>query len=73
MKGIKLDGVKVQAEIVRRQMTMTDFAKQAGLPTSTVYRVIAGGRSSTRTAGKIVSALQIAPTEIFSAQMKEAT
>ncbi|MBQ6780709.1 MAG: helix-turn-helix transcriptional regulator [Treponema sp.] len=73
---MKLDGVKLQNEIARRQMTITDFAKQAGLPSSTVYRAINGGRSSTRTVGKFATALQINPADIFyshSAQRKEAT
>lgn len=73
---MKLDGVKLQNEIARRQMTIVDFAKQAGLPTSTVYRAISGGRSSTRTVGKIATALQINPADIFYShftQMKEAT
>ncbi|MBR4903690.1 MAG: helix-turn-helix transcriptional regulator [Selenomonadaceae bacterium] len=72
---MKLDGMKVQSEIVRRRLTITDFAKKAGLPTSTLYRVINGdGRSNTRTAGKIAAALQMNPTEIsysYSAQIKE--
>lgn len=70
---MKIDGVKLQNEIARRQMTITDFAKQAGLPMSTVYRAIGGGRSSTRTAGRIAAALQITPSEIsyvIPAQMK---
>lgn len=71
---MKLDGMKLQSEIVRRQQTITAFAKKAGLPTSTVYRAINGGCSTTRTAGKIAAALQINPTDIFysdTAQIKE--
>lgn len=73
---MKLDGVKLQNEIARRQMTIIDFAKQAGLSSSTVYRAINGGRSSSRTVGKFAQALQINPADIFylnSAQMKEVT
>ena len=62
---MKLDGMKLQNEIARRKLTLSEFAKKAGLPTSTVYRAIAGGRSNTRTVGKIAEALQINPAEIF--------
>lgn len=63
---MKLDGRKVQNEIARRQLTIRDFAKQAGLPTSTLYRAIGGGHSTTKTAGKIAAALKLNPADIFS-------
>ena len=68
---MKVDSMKVQAEIARRQMTITDFAKQSGLSIGAVYRAINGGQSTLRTAGRIAALLQINPNEIFSAQIKE--
>ena len=68
---MKVDGMKLQNEIARRQMTITDFAKKAGLSIGAVYRAINGGQSTLRTAGKIAAMLQINPNEIFSAQSKE--
>ena len=67
---MKLDGMKLQAEIAQRQMTITDFAKKAGLSIGSVHRAINGGQSTLRTAGKMAALLQITPTEIFSAQAK---
>ena len=67
---MKVDSMKLQAEIARRQMTITDFAKQAGLSIGSVYRAINGGRSTLRTAGRMAALLQVTPTEIFSAQAK---
>ena len=68
---MKVDGMKVQAEIARRQMTMTEFAKHSGVSIGSLYRAINGGQSTLRTAGKIAAMLQINPNEIFSAQSKE--
>lgn len=60
-----IDGVKLQNEIARRQMTILDFAKQAGLATATVYRAINSGLANIRTVGKLAAALQINPADIF--------
>ena len=68
---MKVDSMKVQAEIARRQMTITDFAKQSGLSIGAVYRAINGGQSTLRTAGRIAALLQINPNEIFSAQISK--
>ena len=68
---MKVDSMKVQAEIARRQMTITDFAKQSGLSIGAVYRAINGGQSTLRTAGRIAALLQINPNEIFSAQISQ--
>ena len=71
---MKVDGMKLQNEIARRQMTITDFAKKAGLSIGAVYRAINGGQSTLRTAGRMAAMLQITPTEIFysgSAQVRK--
>ena len=67
---MKVDGLKLQSEIALRQMTLTDFAKKAGISIGSVYRAINGGQSTLRTAGRIAALLQINPNEIFSAQAK---
>lgn len=64
---MKLDGEKLQDEIARRQMTILEFAKYAGVPTSTIYHAIGGGRSNTRTAGKIAAALKKKPRDLLKA------
>ena len=57
---MKIDGVKLQVEIARRQMTITDFAKKAGVSIGSLYRAINGGQSTLRTAGRIAVAMNIA-------------
>ena len=72
---MKLDGRKLKNEICTRKMTLTDFAKKAELPTSTLYRAIGGASSNSRTVGRIASALNVMPAEILEnpAQIKEVT
>lgn len=64
---MKLDGLKLQDEIARRQMTIIEFAKYAGVSTVAVYRILNGGRSNTRTAGKIAAALKKKPRDLLKA------
>ena len=70
---MKLDGRKLKNEICTRKMTLTDFAKKAELPTSTLYRAIGGASSNSRTVGRIAAALAGTPLEILvdAAQIKE--
>lgn len=62
---MKLNGAKIQNEIMRREMTMIEFAKRANLPPSTLYRVINGGRSTTRTTGRLARALDVPPQDLL--------
>ena len=69
---MRYDQERLRDEIARRQMTVTDFAKQAGLSKFNVYRALKGGRANTRTLGKIAAALNMEkPSELLepSAQM----
>ena len=70
---MKLDGRKLKNEICTRKMTLTDFAKKAELPTSTLYRAIGGASANSRTVGRIASALNVMPAELLvdAAQIKE--
>lgn len=63
---MKLDSLKLQNEIARRQLTITDFAQNAKMSTATVYRILRGGRANTKTLGKIAAALSIdKPSELL--------
>ena len=62
---MNLDGVKLQDEIAIQQMSILEFAKAAGVSTVAIYRIFNGGRSNTRTAGKIAAALKKSPRELL--------
>lgn len=63
---MRYDQERLRDEIARRQITVTDFARQAGISKFNVYRALKGGRANTRTLGKIAAALNIEePSELL--------
>lgn len=56
---MRFDGMKLRDEIARQQVSITDFARQAGVSNFAVYRALSGSRANTRTLGKIAAALGI--------------
>lgn len=56
---MKYDGERLRDEIARRQLSITAFAKTAGVSNYAVYRAIAGKGARTETLGKIAAALNI--------------
>lgn len=56
---MQVNGMKLRSAIARKQLTITDFAKKAGLSNFGLYRVLQGNRANTRTLGKIAAALNI--------------
>lgn len=56
---MQVNGMKLRREIARKQLTITDFAKCAGLSLFSLYRAMKGSRANTRTLGKLAAALNI--------------
>ncbi len=53
------DGLKLRNAIARKQMSVEQFAKDAGLSRFTTYRALADGRAYTKSLGKIAAALGV--------------
>ncbi len=53
------DGLKLRNAIARKQFSVDQFAKKAGLSRFTAYRALADGRAYTKSLGKIAAALGI--------------
>lgn len=69
---MKLDGAKLKDEIARRQFTITGFAKSANVSAATVYRAMSGGRTNTKTVGKIAAALGCQnPSDLYAEQNRD--
>ncbi|MBQ3444917.1 MAG: helix-turn-helix domain-containing protein [Selenomonadaceae bacterium] len=54
---MKVDGLKLRREIARREMTVDDFAKEAGVSSPAVFRALNNSKANTRTLGKLANAL----------------
>ena len=60
MKDGLIDGIRIKDEISQRQLTITDFARNARVSVATIHRVLrGGGRANTKTLGKIAAALSV--------------
>lgn len=60
------DGLKLQNELARRQQTVADFAKTAGVSRPVMYRALTGARMNLRTLGRIAAALGVdRPTDLL--------
>ena len=53
------DGLKLRNAIARKQISVDQFAKKAGLSRFTAYRALADGRAYTKSLGKIAAALGV--------------
>ena len=61
----ELDGVAVRSLLVERQMTLRDFAKNAGITETTAAKVSRGAKTNARTAGKVANALGVTADKIL--------
>ena len=69
---MKFDGAKLRDEIARRQQSVVDFAKAAGVSSYCVYRAMRGSRVGTKTLGKIAAALKVEkPSDLLEEDDKE--
>lgn len=70
---MKIDSLKLQLEIARLQMTLSDFAQKAGVSNTTICRVVYGGQTTVKVLGKISAALGKEPEELILQEDAECT
>lgn len=66
----KIDGEKLANEICRRDLSVADFAKKAGISIPTAYRMLLGKKATFRTTEKMAAALGIEYTELIKQEGK---
>lgn len=64
-QGVKFNGVLIRDEIARREQSIPEFAKAAGISPFSVYRSMGGGTARTKTLGKIARALCVEPSDLL--------
>lgn len=62
---MKYDAMRIREEIARREQSVAEFARVAGVSQFTMYRALAGSHAATRSLGKIANALNLPPRELL--------
>lgn len=66
VKMFKLNGAAIRSLMIERQMTLSDFAKNAGINPGTAAKVMRGdAKANARTTGRIATALGVSADEIL--------
>ena len=63
---MKIDVKKINIELARRQLSITEFCSQSQIPSVTIEKILRGVRNPRpKTIGRIASALNVDVTEII--------
>ena len=69
---IKLDGRKINIELARNEMSVSQLSAETGINRASITAIRKGGQCKTQTAGKIARALGVDITEILADELPEA-
>ena len=65
MKRYRYDSAALRDLVARRQMSVAQLAKKAGIARITAYRAMDGEIAHVKTLGKIAKALEVAPNYLL--------